>query len=107
METLPQLAEADLALPDMAVGIYDWAAIADHQLQTLTLLSYGDVEQRWRWLTRQTAPAERPFALLSGWRANMSRRQYGESSNVFSTTCAAATVTKLIWHSGSPPTTRG
>ena len=57
VETLPQLAEADLALPDMAVGIYDWAAIADHQLQTLTLLSYGDVEQRWRWLTRQTAPA--------------------------------------------------
>ncbi|MEW7000894.1 hypothetical protein M5585_14150 [Serratia ureilytica] len=78
VETLPQLAEADLALPDMAVGIYDWALIADHQLQTLTLLSYGDVEQRWRWLTSQTAPTERPFTLLSGWRANMSRRQYGE-----------------------------
>ncbi|EMW1014974.1 aminodeoxychorismate synthase component 1 [Serratia marcescens] len=78
VETLPQLAETDLTLPDMAVGIYDWALIADHRLQTLTLLSYGDVEQRWRWLTRQTAPAERPFALRSGWHANMTRRQYGE-----------------------------
>ena len=78
VETLPQLAEADLALPDMAVGIYDWALIADHQLQTLTLLSYGDVEQRWRWLNSQTAPTERPFTLLSDWRANMSRQQYGE-----------------------------
>lgn len=78
VETLPQLAEADLALPDMAVGIYDWALIADHQLQTLTLLSYGNVEQRWRWLNSQTAPTERPFTLLSDWRANMSRQQYGE-----------------------------
>lgn len=78
VETLPQLADTDLTLPDMAVGIYDWALIADHQLQTLTLLSYGDVEQRWRWLNSQTAPAERPFTLLSDWCANMSRRQYGE-----------------------------
>ncbi|WP_426917604.1 aminodeoxychorismate synthase component 1 [Serratia bockelmannii] len=78
VESLPQLAAADLALPDMAVGIYDWALIADHRLQTLTLLSYGDVEQRWCWLNSQTAPTERPFTLLSDWRANMSRRQYGE-----------------------------
>jgi len=78
IEQLPQLAEADIALPDMAVGIYDWALIADHQLQKLTLLSYQDVEQRWQWLSRQQAKPQRPFALTGAWRANMTRRQYGE-----------------------------
>jgi para-aminobenzoate synthetase component 1 len=28
----------------MAVGIYDWALIVDHQLQTVSLLSHTDVE---------------------------------------------------------------
>lgn len=78
VETLPQLAAADIALPDMAIGIYDWALIADHRQQTLTLLSYGDVEQRWRWLNEQPASPSRPFSLLSDWRPNMTRRQYGE-----------------------------
>jgi para-aminobenzoate synthetase component 1 len=78
VETLPQLAQADIALPDMAVGIYDWALIADHQQQTLTLLSYGDVEQRWRWLSQQQTPSCAPFALTGNWQANMTRQQYGE-----------------------------
>lgn len=51
IEQLPQHAVADIALPDMAVGIYDWVLIADHQQQKLTLLSYQDVEQ-WRALAQ-------------------------------------------------------
>lgn len=78
IETLPQLAQADIELPDMAVGIYDWALIADHQKQRLTLLSYGDVEQRWQWLGQQQAPSTQPFALTGQWQANMTRQQYGE-----------------------------
>lgn len=30
VEVLPALAEQDITLPDMAVGLYDWALIADH-----------------------------------------------------------------------------
>lgn len=30
-ETLPEHAQADISLPDMAVGLYDWALIVDHQ----------------------------------------------------------------------------
>lgn len=78
IEQLPQLAVADIALPDMAVGIYDWALIADHRRQTLTLLSYQNLEQRWQWLRRQETPPQPPFTLTSSWRANMTRRQYGE-----------------------------
>lgn len=68
----------DIALPDIAVGIYDWALIADHQQQKLTLLSYQDVEQHWLWLKQQPATTPLPFALTSGWQANMTRQQYGE-----------------------------
>ncbi|WP_431222054.1 aminodeoxychorismate synthase component 1 [Serratia sp. L9] len=78
IEALPQLAQADIALPDMAVGIYDWALIADHQKQTLTLLSHGDIEQRWQWLSQQQTPPTQPFALSGHWQTNMTRQQYGE-----------------------------
>ncbi|MFN1142197.1 aminodeoxychorismate synthase component 1 [Serratia quinivorans] len=78
IEKLPQRAQADITLPDMAVGIYDWAVIADHHRQTLTLLSYCDGEQRWQWLRNQQPAVRSAFALTSPWQANMTRRQYGE-----------------------------
>ncbi|SQC92770.1 Para-aminobenzoate synthase component 1 [Cedecea neteri] len=40
-ENIPATAEQDLTTPDMAVGIYDWALIADHHLQRLTLVLPG------------------------------------------------------------------
>ncbi|MGO3440127.1 aminodeoxychorismate synthase component 1 [Serratia liquefaciens] len=78
VEKLPQMAQADIALPDMAVGIYDWALIADHHKKTLTLLSYEDVEQRWQWLCSQQSEPQQDFTLTSRWQANMTRQQYGE-----------------------------
>ncbi|CAI0993694.1 aminodeoxychorismate synthase component 1 [Serratia liquefaciens] len=78
VEKLPQMAQADITLPDMAVGIYDWALIADHHKKTLTLLSYGDTEQRWQWLCSQQSEPHQDFTLTSRWQANMTRQQYGE-----------------------------
>lgn len=78
VEKLPQWAQADIALPDMAIGIYDWVLIADHHRQTLTLLSYGDTERRWQWLNAQRPEPQQAFALTSRWQANMTRQQYGE-----------------------------
>ena len=77
-EALPQQAEHDLNTPDMAVGIYDWALIADHHQQTLTLVSLNDVERRWRWLQAQTVTQAQPFALTSDWLSNLSFTQYAE-----------------------------
>lgn len=77
-ETLPTRAQQDIALPDMAVGIYDWALIVDHQRQVVTLLSYDDINARQAWLQQQVAPQSSPFALTSSWQSNMSRQQYGE-----------------------------
>lgn len=78
VESLPSLSAQDIQLPDMAVGIYDWALIADHQLQRLTLVCHGDLEQRLAWLESQTTAHENAeFTLHGGWQANMSREQYG------------------------------
>ncbi|EMF0718014.1 aminodeoxychorismate synthase component 1 [Citrobacter freundii] len=77
-ESLPDIAAQDIALPDMAVGIFDWALIVDHQRQTVSLLSHGDVEARLNWLEQQQIHPAEPFALTSAWQSNMSREQYGQ-----------------------------
>lgn len=78
VESLPTIAERDITLPDMAVGIYDWVLIVDHQLQTVSLLSHTDVEARLKWLDAQQPPTREPFTLTSAWQSNMSRARYGE-----------------------------
>lgn len=77
-EKLPSLAAKDIAIPDMAVGIYDWALIVDHTLQRVTLLSHRDVNARLAWLEAQSTPPQADFRLTSAWQANMSRAEYGE-----------------------------
>ncbi|HDG1682920.1 TPA: aminodeoxychorismate synthase component 1 [Kluyvera ascorbata] len=77
-EKLPDQARQDVSVPDMAVGLYDWALIVDHQRQAVTLLCHGDIQARLRWLEQQVTPVAEPFALTSGWLSNMTREQYGE-----------------------------
>jgi len=80
-ETLPERAEKSLHTPDMAVGIYDWALIADNQLQRLTLVSRGDISQRLAYLDSLKPPSRTPFHLTSDWQSNMSREEYGVKFN--------------------------
>ncbi|THB82230.1 aminodeoxychorismate synthase component 1 [Pantoea allii] len=75
-ESLPQKAAADLTTPDMAVGIYDWALIADHHQQTLTLVALNSIEARAAWLTQWPAREVMPFSLTSRWRSNLSYAEY-------------------------------
>lgn len=78
-ESIPALARRDLTTPDMAVGIYTWAIIADHLHQTLTLIDYEDAASRLAWLTAQRpASSPAPFSLTSSWQSNMTRESYGE-----------------------------
>jgi para-aminobenzoate synthetase component 1 len=78
-EKIPQLAQASLNTPDMAVGIYDWALIADHRQKRLTLLCWGDISARLSWLHSRQLPQREPFRLTSGWQSNMTREQYGRN----------------------------
>ena len=41
LERLPTVAAADATLPDMLVGIYDWAIVVDHHLRRCRLVSHG------------------------------------------------------------------
>lgn len=77
-ESLPSHARQDIALADMAVGLYDWALIVDHLRQTVSLLSHTDAQARLAWLESQQSPARVPFRLTADWRSNMTRGQYGE-----------------------------
>lgn len=77
-ETLPTLAEADIAVPDMAVGIYDWALIVDHKRQCVTLVSHTDAQARLSWLLSLPRLTRVPLRLRSSWQSNMTRAQYGE-----------------------------
>ncbi|MFJ5329542.1 aminodeoxychorismate synthase component 1 [Pectobacterium versatile] len=79
IETLPAQAERDIGLPDMAVGLYDWALVADHHRQTLTLIVHHSLQAKLDWLA--TPPVNAPkadFSLTSSWQPNMSREAYGE-----------------------------
>ncbi len=77
-EILPDTAARDIALPDMAIGLYDWALIVDHHKQVVSLISYHDADARYRWLTGQRAPTRTPFRLTSARQSNMTRCEYGE-----------------------------
>lgn len=77
-ETLPTHARHDVYVPDMAVGIYDWAIIVDHQLQRVSLVCRGNARARLAWLNAQSASVKSTFHLTSPWQSNMSRERYGE-----------------------------
>ncbi|SDZ99964.1 para-aminobenzoate synthetase component 1 [Lonsdalea quercina] len=78
VERLPTRAAQDIDIPDMAVGLYDWALIADHHQRRLTLITQGDPAPRLAWLKAQSASTSiAPFTLTSHWQASMSREEYG------------------------------
>ncbi|WP_230351022.1 aminodeoxychorismate synthase component 1 [Lelliottia sp. WAP21] len=77
-ETLPAIAQDDIALPDLAVGLYDWALIVDHHRLTVTLLSHADPHVRLTWLEALHPQETPPFSLTSAWQSNMTERGYTE-----------------------------
>ncbi|WP_338882562.1 MULTISPECIES: aminodeoxychorismate synthase component 1 [Xenorhabdus] len=78
IEKLPELATHELSFPDMAIGIYDWGLIIDHQLQKVTLLSYHDIDERLTWLESLRETRKEEFSLTSPWQSNMTAQQYHE-----------------------------
>ncbi len=75
-EQIASQAQDDLRTPDMAVGIYDWALIADHHLRKLTLVTQADDGERVNWLQRLVPRAAAPFTLTRRWQSNMSPEEY-------------------------------
>lgn len=86
IEKIAAAASHDIHAADMAVGIYDWALIADHHTRQLYLIAPKD-SNRLAWLQEQKRAFELKhqkttsqhipsFALTTQWTANMSQAAY-------------------------------
>ena len=45
IEKIPDISEHDINMPEMAIGIYDWAVVTDHQQRRTWLTGYGKDER--------------------------------------------------------------
>jgi len=87
LEHLPARAEDAEKLPEMAIGIYDWALVVDHQERRSWLVGQGrdpDTDIKWDSLVRRfSAPAKErpraPFRVTSPVASNMTRESYGRA----------------------------
>ncbi|MCG6402891.1 aminodeoxychorismate synthase component 1 [Vibrio fluvialis] len=77
VERLPSLAEHDLTAPDMAVGLYEWAIVVDHQLKTARVIGQN-IENAESLLADDNQKPLTPFALSSPWQSNMTPNSYRE-----------------------------
>lgn len=83
-ERLPSIAAADIDLPDLALGIYDWAVVVDHEERRARLVGQGrDARTFAQWdalVARLTAvrgaAAGAPFEVLSGVTSSFDRAGY-------------------------------
>jgi para-aminobenzoate synthetase component 1 len=84
VERMPATAKDDIAMPEMAIGIYRWAYVVDHDSKTATLVGdHADhrVRLRWseivEWLSspRQETPGE-TLATINAIESNMSKQEY-------------------------------
>ena len=87
IEQLPETKASREQLPEMVIGLYDWAIVVDHEQQRSWLVAEGRdpaTRQRW-WSLLQTfcAPSEksrvRPFRITGPTRSNMDRVTYGRA----------------------------
>ncbi|MDD5112550.1 MAG: aminodeoxychorismate synthase component I [Methylobacter sp.] len=86
LEKLPALAEDAEHIPEMAVGIYDWAVVVDHQQQSTHLIAQHCDEATWQMLLNQFSrqpvePAHTDFKVLGPVTANMDKQAYATAFN--------------------------
>ncbi len=85
-ERLPEVAAADIEMPDMAVGLYDWAVVVDHHERRSWLVAAGRDERTLaEWdalresLERRVPPPGEPFEVLSAVTASFDREAYARA----------------------------
>ena len=86
LETLPVIAQDAEHIPDMAVGIYKWAVIVDHQQQKSVLVGHDCDEQHWHDLIARFSqlPEQQPkesFKVIGPVESNMDKSTYTKAFN--------------------------
>jgi len=87
MERLPARARDSERIPDMAIGIYDWAVVVDHSEQRSWLVGQGrdpDTDRKWdglvRLFTAESSERQRaPFRVTSPVTSNFTPKGYGHA----------------------------
>lgn len=86
MKTLPEVARQDINMPDMAIGIYDWAVIIDHNVRRAWLASFCRFEKTeiiWNELlelfSNVSADEGKGFQIKSDVESNMSKEEYAKA----------------------------
>lgn len=86
LERLPALATDAEGIPELAIGIYDWAVIVDHEQTKAWLVGAGHdskTSQRWLDLLAFFSEAKEvvsgPFKVMSPMHSNMDKRLYAEA----------------------------
>ncbi len=86
LERIPALAQRDVAMPEMAVGLYDWAVVVDHHMRRTWMVGQGrcpDTERNWAALERMfrsTVQARLPHYTVHGdISSNMTREGYAQA----------------------------
>ncbi len=86
-ERLPHLAQRDIDVPDMAIGLYDWAVVVDHLRKRAWLAGQGRDERtldEWPALLEKVSGqppslAAQPFEVLSPVTSNFDRDTYEQA----------------------------
>ena len=81
IEAIPSTAAADIAMEDLCIGIYPWAIITDHELQSTYLVSQLDelsTQALKADILLATPTQDKEFVLERDFVSNMTREQYAE-----------------------------
>jgi len=86
LERLPSLAATDVDMPELAIGLYDWAVVVDHERRSARLVGLGRdprTFEQWplllaRLAGKETKPAA-PFRVLTRAHSSFSRAEYAEA----------------------------
>jgi para-aminobenzoate synthetase component 1 len=89
IERLPIIAAATDDIPDMVIGIFDWAVLVDHESKRTWLASYvcdPNTKQLWpklirMWQKLPDTPIHHPFRVLDLPRPNLNYEQYTNAFN--------------------------
>jgi len=88
LESLPVIATDDIGLPQLQMGLYQWALITDHKLAQTRLYNFGLAPDRWSQVCQKIEPVvSRPsssngtFELTTPWKSNTSEVEYRDKFN--------------------------
>lgn len=89
LETIPDLTDDDIELPQIQMGLYQWALITDHKIKQTRLINFGLSDKEWQKIIAQfdylksdlLSHMPENFQLTSNWKSNTDQQTYDKAFN--------------------------